>query len=163
MSSGAEILHLYRSQGHNYIGHHGREPDSHPLESLTELHCVAGRGIEGDRFFDHKENFKGQITFFDHGVYLALLAERPDVRCEPSAFRRNVIISGLPLNDLVGHRFEVQGLQFEGTEQCRPCYWMDRAVAAGTENFLQGRGGLRARILTSGNLAVGPAAWALLD
>ena len=33
--------------------------------------------------------------------------------------------------------------------------WMDEAIAPGAEALLQGRGGLRARILTSGTLRVG--------
>jgi MOSC domain-containing protein YiiM len=39
--------------------------------------------------------------------------------------------------------------------ECKPCYWMDEAIAPGAEALLQGRGGLRARILTSGTLRVG--------
>ena len=56
------------------------------------------------------------------------------------------------LNDLIGQDFEIQGVRFHGTEECRPCYWMDQAIAPGTEEFLKGRGGLRARMLTSGKL-----------
>jgi len=37
-------------------------------------------------------------------------------------------------------------------EECRPCYWMDRAIAPGAEQFLKGRGGLRARIFSNGEL-----------
>jgi hypothetical protein len=37
-------------------------------------------------------------------------------------------------------------------EECRPCYWMDRAIAPGTHEFLKSRGGLRAKILCDGVL-----------
>jgi MOSC domain-containing protein YiiM len=37
-------------------------------------------------------------------------------------------------------------------EECRPCYWMNRAIAPGAEEFLKGRGGLRAKILCDGEL-----------
>ena len=33
------------------------------------IECVAGQGIVGDRYFGFKENFKGQITFFDYSVF----------------------------------------------------------------------------------------------
>ena len=39
------------------------------------IECVAGRGIRGDRFFDYKENYKGQITFFALEVFDALRRE----------------------------------------------------------------------------------------
>jgi MOSC domain-containing protein YiiM len=59
---------------------------------------------------------------------------------------------GADLNELIGQDFEVQGLRFHGTEECRPCYWMNRAIAPGAEEFLKGRGGLRAKILSDGKL-----------
>jgi MOSC domain-containing protein YiiM len=55
---------------------------------------------------------------------------------------------------LIGKNFECQGLVFQGVCECAPCYWMDEAIAPGAEAALQGRGGLRARILTGGILRV---------
>ena len=73
-----------------------------------------------------------------------------------SVFRRNVIVEGIGLKEWLGRRFTFQGVEFEGCQECKPCHWMDRAVADGTEDFLKGqfRGGLRARIITSGVLRV---------
>ncbi len=61
-----------------------------------------------------------------------------------------MITRGVDLNDFIGKEFEVQGVALYGTEECRPCYWMDRAFASGAHEFLKGHGGLRARILTDG-------------
>jgi MOSC domain-containing protein YiiM len=66
--------------------------------------------------------------------------------------RRNVIARGVDLSELIGQDFEIQGTRFHGTEECRPCYWMDRAIAPGAHEFLKGRGGLRAKILCDGKL-----------
>lgn len=55
---------------------------------------------------------------------------------------------GVELNSLVGQEFEIQGVRFVGVEACKPCYWMASALGPGAEAWLQGRGGLRARILT---------------
>jgi MOSC domain-containing protein YiiM len=60
----------------------------------------------------------------------------------------------LELNEFIGREFEIQGVRFFGTEECRPCYWMDQAFAPGAEAAMKGRGGLRARILTDGTLRV---------
>jgi len=46
----------------------------------------------------------------------------------------------------------VQGVSFVGVEECRPCYWMDRALGPAAEAWLKGRGGLRARITSNGFL-----------
>jgi MOSC domain-containing protein YiiM len=149
-----EILHLYISEGHNYVGHHGRPPGEHEIIEVDEIHCVAGHGLENDRYFDHQDDFKGQITFFADEVYQDLRTHFSGHEVAPSAFRRNVITRGLDLNDLIGKEFEVQGVRFYGTEECRPCYWMNQAFASGAEAAMRGRGGLRAKIITGGILRV---------
>ena len=40
---------------------------------------------------------------------------------------------------------------------------MDKVCAEGVEDFLRGKGGLRARILTSGTLSRGPVELQILD
>ena len=147
-----EIFHLFISTGHNFVGHHGREPDKHPMIEVSHIECVAGRGIRGDRYFDFKDDYKGQITFFSLEVFNDLCSALQIHDCAPSMARRNVITRGVDLNHLIDQEFEVQGVRFFGTEECRPCYWMDRAFAPGTQEFLKGRGGLRARILSDGSV-----------
>ncbi len=147
-----EICHLYISPAHNFLGHHGREPDVNPAIEVPMIECVAGRGIRGDRYFDFKDDYKGQITFFSAEVFDELRGCLELQDCSPALVRRNVITSDVDLNELIGCDFEVQGVNFHGVEECRPCYWMDRAIASGAEAFLKGRGGLRARILTDGEL-----------
>lgn len=147
------IHHLLVSPGHNYFGHHGGPSGEHPIVEVERVECGAGRGIRGDRFFDFKEDYKGQITFFSLEVFDALRRELdlPDAR--PAATRRNVFVSGADLNALVGREFELQGVRFAGVEECRPCYWMNHAFGdERVEQWLKGRGGLRCRILTDGVL-----------
>jgi MOSC domain-containing protein YiiM len=147
-----EICHLYISPGHNFFGHHGREPDEYPVIEVPSIECVAGRGIRGDRFFDYQEDYKGQITFFSLDVFDELCATLEVQDRSPALVRRNVITRNVDLNELIEQNFEVEGVCFRGTGECRPCYWMDRAIAPGAEEFLKGQGGLRARILTDGQL-----------
>jgi len=146
------LRHLFLSPGHNYFGHHGRPSDTHPIREVDELVCVAGRGIPGDRFFDYTPDYKGQITFFSR-ENLKKLWDELAVECrEPSATRRNVLSEGLDLPALIGAEFEIQGVRFSGSEECRPCYWMNGAIHPEAEAWMRGRGGLRARILSDGVL-----------
>jgi MOSC domain-containing protein YiiM len=147
-----EICHLYVSQGHNFVDHHNREPDQFPAIEVPEIECVAGRGIRGDRFFDFKDDYKGQITFLSLEVFEELCAGLQVQDSSPSLPRRNVITRGVDLNDLIEKDFEIQGVRFRGTQECAPCHWMDRVIAPGAKEFLKGRGGLRARILSDGTL-----------
>lgn len=146
------IRHLYISPGHNYFGHHGKPSGGNPIVEVPRVHCVAGRGIEGDRFFDYKPDYKGQITFFAWEEYERLCAEFGLRDRSPAAFRRNAITSGIDLRTLYGREFEIQGVRFRGHSECTPCYWMDQAFHPGTEAALKGCGGLRAQILTDGDL-----------
>lgn len=149
-----KIKALYISKGHDFVGRHGKGRLDHGIEEVNTVECIAGAGLTGDRYFNHKDDFKGQVTFFDWAVYERIRNEfnRPDL--EPWIFRRNVITEGIDLNTLIGQRFEIQGVHFEGSEESRPCYWMNEAVADGVEDALKGCGGLRARIVSSGNLSV---------
>ena len=119
---------------------------------VPTIECVAGRGLRGDRYFDHREDYKGQITFFSLDVFDELCGALQLQGADPSSVRRNVFVRGADLNALIGQDFEVQGVRFHGTEESRPCHWMNGAVAPGAQDFLQGQGGLRARILSDGIL-----------
>lgn len=147
------VSHLFISRGHNYVGRHGQPAGEYPIVAVGQIECVAGRGIRGDRYFDHSSGHKGQITFFDMDVIDALARELCLPGGRPALTRRNVFTRGTNLNSLVGVEFEIQGVRFAGTEECRPCHWMNDAFGDGrVEAWLEGRGGLRARILTDGVL-----------
>lgn len=147
-----ELLAIYLSKGHSYVGRHGLGSLENEIVPVDSVQCIAGRGLVGDRFFDHKPDFKGQITFFEEEVYQAMLERFNDCSAPRSAVRRNIITKGVDLNSLIGKTFEVQGISFSGSEECRPCYWMDEAIGVGAFEWLKGRGGLRARILDDGTL-----------
>jgi MOSC domain-containing protein YiiM len=147
-----EICHLYISRGHNFFGHHGHAPDDFPVIEVLTVECVAGHGIRGDRFFDYQQDYKGQITFFSLEVFDELCGALKLQDCSSALVRRNVMTRGVDLISLIGKEFEVQGVHFLGTDECRPCHWMNHAIAPGAEEFLKGRGGLRAQILSDGVL-----------
>lgn len=148
------VRHLYISAGHNFFGHHGKRAGENPTTAVSEIECVAGRGVRGDRFFDFKENYNAQITFFAMETYESLCEALAMWDKSPSVFRRNVVTAGVDLNKFIGEEFEIQNVRFRGVEECKPCYWMDQAFGHGAENCLRGRGGLRAIILTDGKLRI---------
>lgn len=146
------VEHLFISPGHNFFGHHDQPAGQNPVVAVEQIECVAGRGIRGDRFFDYKENYKGQITFFAMEVLEGLRRELNLPDAPPQATRRNAFVRGADLNALIGAEFEVQGVRFAGVEESKPCHWMNLALGPGAEEWLRGRAGLRCRILTDGVL-----------
>ena len=147
-----KIVSLYISPGHNFFGHHGLPPGENPTLAVGEVECVAGQGLKGDRFFDYKPDYAGQVSFFAQEVHDELCRHFKLTAVSTGVYRRNIVTQGCELNALVGQEFEVQGVRFLGISECKPCYWMDQAVVPGADQWLSGRGGLRARILSNGIL-----------
>ena len=150
-----EVKHLFVSPGHDFKGRHGETRREHEIVDRDEVELVAGSGIVGDRYFDFEENYKGQLTLFDEKVWKQVCEQFALPDLEVSAFRRNAVVSGVDLNGLIGRRFSVGELELTGSEEAKPCYWMDQACAPGVEEFLRGKGGLRCRIVKGGTLAKG--------
>src|SRR5450756_1436980 len=89
-----EIVGLYVSPGHIYFGHHGQPPGEEPAVEMASVECTAGRGLRGDRFFDYKEDYKGQITFFAWEVYEDLCRQFKIHDKHTGVLRRNAITRG---------------------------------------------------------------------
>ena len=152
----ARLIHIYTSSGHDYWGRQGEGRMQHGINSLSEVECVAAMGLRGDRYFNKRPNARGQVTFFDLRVVQQIREQFKLPKLPASIFRRNLIVEGVNLRHWLGKRFRFQGVEFEGAQECTPCEWMDRVIALGAEQFLKTgfRGGLRARIITSGLLHV---------
>jgi hypothetical protein len=157
------LSQIFISPGHNFFGRTGQPAGDHPTHEVATINCRVGWGIEGDRFFGYRPDYKGQITFFAAEVFEALKAKffRPELSA--GVLRRNVLIGGADLTALIGARFSIGEVEFEGTGEARPCHWMNHAVAPGAEDWLKGRGGLRARVARGGALGTGAAELLLLD
>lgn len=127
------------------------------MTDVPEVMCRAGLGLERDRFFGYKPDYNGQVTFFAAEIYEDAKRELGVPALRADAFRRNVIIAGADLRALIGQRFSLGDVEFEGMGESKPCHWMNQAVAPGAENWLKGNGGLRAKIVRDGVLRAGPA------
>jgi len=149
------IERFFISSGHNFFGRRSLPAGTHLTEEPTTIRCRAGWGIEGDRFYGYRPDYNGQITFFSDETLSALRAHFALPRISAGVLRRNVLLGGIDLVTLIGCTFTIGGVSFVGTGEARPCHWMNHAVAPGAEEWLKGRGGLRARILTDGELALG--------
>lgn len=156
------IRYIIISPAHNYFGHSPKEdePGDAPTFDVEQVRADAGKGLVGDRNYDTR-NFDGQVSFLSAEVFDALRAHVGNPALSPLPARRNIVIAGAPLNQLIGHAFALDFgahvLQFDGRKHCAPCAWMDRMVAPGALAFLRGRGGLRARITEGGVIRRSPA------
>lgn len=157
MSDAISIHQIYLSKGHDFKGRFNKGRLNHEVVEVDRVECVQGRGLVGDRYFDYKEDFKGQISLMSMEAIEAVERDLGVTVADKSTFRRNVLVSGVDLTELVGLDFRIGDVELRGVEQCTPCFWMDEAIGPGAFDALEGRGGLRCRILKSGVLKVGTA------
>lgn len=157
MSESITIHQIFISSGHDFKGRYNKGRLNHGVQEVESVECVEGRGLVGDRYFDFKEDFKGQLSFISVEAIEALEKDLEIEQLDRSAFRRNAVVSGVDLNSLVGREFRIGELELRGTEQCEPCFWMDEAIGQGVHAALEERGGLRCRVLKTGKLEKGEA------
>jgi MOSC domain-containing protein YiiM len=123
----------------------------------------AGRGLEGDRYFDKRGTFSNahgrgyDLTLIEAEVLDTL--ELPTGRLTPEEARRNIVTRGIELNAFVGEHFRVGDVECFAQRLCEPCAHLERLTAAtgkpGTLRALIHKGGLRADVLGDGEIRVG--------
>ena len=59
------------------------------------------------------------------------------------------------LNSLIGKRFKIGDVEFEGLAHCSPCTWMNAVMKKGAYAQMRGRGGLRVKVISGGRLKCG--------
>jgi MOSC domain-containing protein YiiM len=150
----ARLLHIFISHGHDYWTRGGEGRLQHGSVDLDQVECVAGMGLRGDRYFNKRPDAKGQVTFMAAQAVADIRREFKLPKLPAAVFRRNLVVDGVDLKDWLGRTFVFQDLTFEGTQECCPCDWMDRVVAPGCQDFMKiaFRGGLRAKVLSSGTI-----------
>ena len=122
---------------------------SDALGPVGSVRAVAGRGLEGDRYFFADGAGSGEALTLIEAEALE------DVGLTGAQSRRQVVVRGGGLNDLVCKRFRVGDVECEGVELCEPCTHLQRLTRPGIIKDLIHRGGLRADILSGGTISVG--------
>lgn len=149
----AEIVQLLASPVHRYEGRPADGPaPAPPGELVDEIQIRAGQGIVGDRYFGHPAHRDAGVT--------VIAAETLPPGADLTQVRRNILVRGIPVDDLVGAILVLDSgdgpVRLRVTRRANPCAWMDAAIAPGTFRTMRGRGGIRCRPLDDGTLRVGP-------
>jgi MOSC domain len=124
-----------------------------PLVRVESVKAVAGRGLEGDRYFDGRGTFSGNGRGYE--VTLVESEALADVDLSWKQARRNIVTGGIALNGLVGQRFTVGTVECIGRRLAEPCAHLEKLTRPGLLRPLVHRAGLRADILRDGEIRVG--------
>ncbi|MCG6968460.1 MAG: MOSC domain-containing protein [Gammaproteobacteria bacterium] len=125
-----------------------------PLIEPEQALAVVGKGLQGDRFKGNSTS-KRQVTLIqaEHLAVVAALLGRNAIH--PSLLRRNIVVSGINLLALKDKTFSVGEAQLEMTGLCHPCSKMETVLGPGGYNALRGHGGITAKVVQTGLLAIG--------
>lgn len=133
-----------------------------PMQSIPLAELVAGKGIVGDRYFNETGTFSAKLAGKPSREATLIEVENIDEFngtfshdfAEPE-FRRNIVTSGICLNDLVGKQFSVGKTVLRGIKLCEPCTHLQALLVDDVLPGLVGKGGLRAEIVVGGQISVG--------
>jgi len=119
-----EVTHIFISPGHNFTGRWSQESLKNPEISQQSIELHKDRGIVGDRYYDYQENYKGQITFFSHEVYLGL-KNKFNLKIEQTFYTGHIFkVVGVILSIILRtHKFDTL---LEKVDKI----WQDRAYGA---------------------------------
>ena len=124
-----------------------------PLERVAAAVALPGRGLAGDRYAKGDGTFSGPGRGYELTLVEAEVLDEIQLSWEDA--RRNVVTTGISLNALVGRRFRVGPVECVGRRLAEPCAHLEKLARPGLLRPLVHRGGLRADILTGGQIAIG--------
>jgi MOSC domain-containing protein YiiM len=147
---------------------HIAESASFEMEEREEAKLIAGRGIEGDRYFNGTGTYSPkpdvrEVTLIEMEVLEAMARGDPpfpgeQVKLEPVDHRRNLTTRGVPLGHLVGRRFRIgETVVLKGGRLNFPCKYIEELLGLPIYTPLLNRSGLNCLIETGGIIRKGDA------
>jgi len=122
---------------------------------INQAFLEKGKGIVNDRYYENFKEKKEQVTLInleDINNFNNEIKQNIDAK----DFRRNIIVSGINLNELINKKIKINEVTLKIHEICQPCkYLQDRLKISGLVKMLINKSGVRAEILSSGSLSVG--------
>jgi MOSC domain-containing protein YiiM len=133
---------------------------SQPMQRLTQARLIAGQGIEGDRYllgtgtYSIKPGEDRQVTLIESEM-LARVAGDFGHEIDVDEHRRNLTVTGVPLQHLVGARIRVGGCLLEGVRINQPCKYLNLMLKRDVYMALWNRSGLNCRVVEGGTIRPG--------
>ena len=136
-----------------------------PMKAVSEAEAVEGHGLLGDRYerkagtFSNPRGRGYDLTLVEAEALEEMSSK--GLELAPIEARRNLVVRGIALDDLIGKRFRVGEVECFGQRRCEPCSHLERLTQPGVLRGLVHRGGLRADILSDGSIRTGDSIEAL--
>lgn len=124
-----------------------------PMMSVDAADVAPGIGLEGDHYTS-SHNGPRQVTLIA-AEDLSAIGGFLGGEAPPQALRRNLVTRGLNIMSLKDRRFRIGQAVLEGAGECAPCGRMEETLGTGGYNAVRGHGGIVARVIEGGRIAIG--------
>jgi len=126
------------------------------LQEMQAVEALENRGLHGDRYTlpAHYKPPGNHVTLIE-AEKIQAFTQATGLPLAPHEPRRNLVTTGVNLNELCGMRFLVGEVELEGWQLCEPCTTFSGRTYPEVLNFFVHKGGLRARIIRGGIIRVG--------
>lgn len=126
-----------------------------PMTSHESISLVPGLGIPGDRYATRLGHWSDP-RWRDQQLTLVEAELLDELALPPDGLRRNIVVRGMELQDLIGLEFAIGDAVMRGKRICAPCRYIGELNARpGLLQALDGRGGIRVSIVGPGTVRVG--------
>jgi len=122
-----------------------------PAESCDHVTIRTNFGIEGD--YRSGKYQAGQITLIESEV-MDTASRELGYEIPAGASRRQIMVRGVSLNETIGHKLRLGSVLVLAEEKCKPCDNMEAAIGLGAKGAMNGRCGVRCRVIKGGELHV---------
>jgi MOSC domain-containing protein YiiM len=131
-----------------------------PMEAHDRIAARAGGGLAGDRYDAGSGHWSAARRSGDGLTIIAAevlddLERQQGIVLRPGDTRRNITTRGVDLEALIGSTFTIGTVSARGVRRCEPCSYLDGLLGQELLYHLVHRAGIRAEILTDGEIAVG--------
>ena len=134
-----------------------------PTIAHDTIEAIAGHGLTGDRYAGGHGSYSKpgkhpdrELTLIEQEQLDWLLATH-GIALTGEHSRRNLVTTGIALNDLVGKHFHVGSIAVEGMRLCQPCKPLSEVLGFDFVHLMLNRSGLNCRIVSGGAIAKGDA------
>lgn len=130
------------------------------MQRLDEARLIVGQGIEGDRYalgtgtYSIKPGEDRQVTLIESEM-LTRVANDDGHEISVDDHRRNLTVTGVPLQHLVGLRFRVGDAVLEGVRINQPCKYLNLMLKRDVYMALWNRSGLNCKVVEAATIRPG--------
>jgi MOSC domain-containing protein len=135
------------------------EKAGEPMSEHDLAELQAGKGIIGDRYYSSQGTFSEALA--DAADFQVTLIEQEEIdffnqktgfKYSGKDFRRNIVTSGIRLNDFEGKEFSIGNVKLRGVRLCEPCAYLSDLLGPEVLQHMVHKAGLRAQVLVDGKI-----------